>query len=509
MKGCSAGWRLVALAAVLAIAVTACSSGDGPSSNEDTTTTAAVSAGDELGPGQDDAPARYDGPQVDAEANLVGLKWSWDMLDTVVEDVSSVAGGASFFEFEWCEVEPSPGTQDWTEVDDVVESTKRLGYTPMLKIRVGSCWVNGTTDTEVRGTENKKTASKMPLDLAQYAAFVDAVVRRYVPMGVTSYAIENEVNASNFWDGTPDEYSKLLTRGAQAVHAADPAARVLDGGISSIGYGVAICAQLVAAGKPQEALAFYRSYYERRFARDQFIFKPVSNIAELQAVLDSRPAKRAVSFLAATFNTAGAVDAYQLHYYEQPRDLDAVLGHISAGVAKTHPGIPIEAWEVGLAWPGDTYDPNVAASETAQQFGIGFASGMRLMLYLPAAYRPGGLREEEIWRGLWEPDGSPRPAAGTFAELAEATSGDAVELVPVNGPSVRGVVFGRGASSTLLAWAPRGGQVPLELPPGSPVEVLDAAGTQQSTSGTPMIGAEPIFVVAEVPTNVLAAAATR
>lgn len=502
--------RVAAAASAVLVLFGACSTGGGEPKSADSTTTAAGNGGssDDAGADADDAPGRYDGPEVHAEPNLVGLKWSWDTLGTIVDDVASVAGGASFFEFEWCEVEPQQGAYDWVAVDDVVASTKRLGYQPMLKIRVGSCWVNGVDDAQTRGTENKKTVSKMPSDLDQYAAFVDQVVRRYVPMGVSRYAIENEVNAANFWDGTPEQYETLLRRGAKAVHAASADAKVFDAGISSIAYGVAICSDMVAAGRAQDAVAFYQQYYERRFVRSQFVFKPTTTPAELQAVLDSRPAKRAVSFLQATFRAAGVLDGYQLHYYEQPRDLDTVLAFVHAGVAATHPDIPVEAWEVGVAWPGDTYDAEVAAAETAKLFGTGFGGGVRSMVYLPAAYRPGGLRAEEIWRGLWDPDGTPRPAAGTFTELARATSGDAVETVPVSGASIRGVVFGgRGGPSTLLAWSVTGAPVQLDVPGGA--EVRDSSGDEINTNGPPVVGAEPMFVVAGLTPRELATAATK
>lgn len=503
--------RVAAALSALLVLVGACSSRSEEPTTADSTTTAAGNGGpaDDASADADDTPGRYDGPEIHAEPNLVGLKWSWDTLAPIAEDVGSVAGGSSFFEFEWCEVETQPGTYDWAAVDDVVASTKRLGYTPLLKIRVGSCWVNGVTDAQTRGTENKKTASKMPSDLDAYAAFVDQVVRRYVPMGVSTYAIENEVNAANFWDGTPEQYETLLRRGAQAVHAASASARVFDGGISSIGYGVAICADMVAAGRGAEAVAFYRSYYERRFVRSQFVFKPVATVADLQAVLDSRPAKRAVSFLQATFRAAGVVDGYQLHYYEQPRDLDAVLGYIRAGVAATHPAIPVEAWEVGLAWPGDSYDAEVAAAETAKLFGIGFGGGVRVMIYLPAAYRPGGLRPEEIWRGLWEPDGAPRPAAGTFAAVAAATSGAGVQTLPVSTSSVRGVVFGHsGGPSTLLAWSVTGGQVPLDVPGGAR-SVRDAGGEPVDVAGSLSLGPDPVFVEADLAPEAFVAAVSR
>lgn len=357
----------------------------------------------------------YDGPQIEARSHPYGLKWNWQHVGDLEDALASVAGGATFYEFEWCGIEPEQGERNWSEVDDVVASAQRLGYDVYLKIRTGSCWVNSATD-EGAG-DKSKTPSRFPDDPEEYEGFVAAVVERYEPRGVAAYAIENEPNATNFWRGTPEEYVELVRLGAEAVHrAAKGEVSVLDGGISSIGYGVAIASALLEQGRDADAVAFYDSYYARRFASETFVFPRVAGVAELRDVLSGMPAQRAIDYIEATARAMRYVDAWQLHYYEPWQRLADVVGYIRS---ITSPVQTVEAWEVGIAWPGPSYDEDVAASETAELLGAGRALGIGRLIYLPAAWSPGS-RGREIWRGLWEPDGTPRPAAEVYADAVSA-----------------------------------------------------------------------------------------
>src|SRR5947209_17911778 len=105
----------------------------------------------------------------------------------------------------------------------------------------------------------------MPADMAKYEAFLTDAVKRYSPMGVRNYAIENEVNAPIHWAGTSADYVTVVTAAGRAIHAADPNARVMDGGLGSTVYGEAIARRLLDQGKDAEAVSAYERYYVRRF----------------------------------------------------------------------------------------------------------------------------------------------------------------------------------------------------------------------------------------------------
>src|SRR5699024_998361 len=95
--------------------------------------------------------------------------------------------------------------------------------------------------------------------------FVDQAVRRYTDLGVTEFAIENEVNSPYFWDGTPEEYEALARVAAKTIYAANPDALVVDGSVSSAGTGYAVADGLMSQGREAEAVATYQTYYQRRF----------------------------------------------------------------------------------------------------------------------------------------------------------------------------------------------------------------------------------------------------
>src|SRR5215218_5172994 len=394
----------------------------------------------------------YTGPGVQGAGHPIGLKWDWSTLDRYLPFVRDLTGGATFYEFEWCQVEPRQGQLDWGVVDRVVRSGRRLGYEMMLKIRVGSCWATGGRHGEERG-DKRKTVSAMPQDLAAYQAFVRTVVERYRPLGVRQYAIENEVNARNFWDGTPEQYEQLVRLGAQAVHAADPKAEVLDSGIASPIYGVAIAERLLSKGRDGEAVAAYQRYYARRGGQ----YRRVETVAELRSLLGRDLVRRGLDYLAATQRLARekAFDVYQLHFYEPWDNVPALLDYLRATLPA---GLPIEAWEVGMFQRrafDQQGDQQQLAGEAAKVVSLLLAGGARRGVWLPLA-APGGASELRF--GLLDAGGSVRPAGEVVKRLAAASKGATWRAVTSGEAS--GVAFGKGNKTTLVLWSEHGATVP-------------------------------------------------
>ena len=89
-------------------------------------------------------------------------------------------GAGTFYEATWCDVEPTEGTYDWSELDEVADQAKSVGQELMLKVRVGSCWATGGQVGDARGAK-AKTASTTPVDIAKYDAFVQALVHGTAP----------------------------------------------------------------------------------------------------------------------------------------------------------------------------------------------------------------------------------------------------------------------------------------------------------------------------------------
>jgi hypothetical protein len=213
------------------------------------------------------------------------VKYARVAFDTYKPYLTKLGGGsATFYEATWCDVEPTEGTYDWSELDEATAQAESVGQELMLKVRVGSCWATGGQIGEARGAKGK-TASTTPVDMAKYDAFLNALVARYGAHGVKEWAIENEVNNTAQWAGTPEEYVALVTHAAEVIRKAQPDAVILDSGISSPTMGTGIVVDLLARNKPDEALAAYQRYYARRHSSRTKDYPEITSVAELQGLV--------------------------------------------------------------------------------------------------------------------------------------------------------------------------------------------------------------------------------
>jgi hypothetical protein len=127
--------------------------------------------------------------------------------------------------FGWDDYEPEPGQFDFQwlrQFAALADSTgiflrPYLGYTPQWAGRRG---------------KDDQAWNDPPRDLNQWRRFVRRIAVALAPHeSVKSYEIYNEENVPLWWDGTLEDYSAVLTTGAEAVRAADTDAEVLLGGM--------------------------------------------------------------------------------------------------------------------------------------------------------------------------------------------------------------------------------------------------------------------------------------
>lgn len=426
---------------------------------------------------------------VESRSPPLGFKWNWAQFSLLEPYLRDSGGGTTFYEFSWCDVEPTRGGHDWTRIDDVVQATRELGYELMLKVRVGSCWVTGDQHRAAR-RGGRKLPSAMPEDLASYQAFIGTVVRRYSAVGVRVYALENEVDSPLSWSGTVDQYRRLVISGAEAARRADPQARVLDAGITSISYGPAVAGWLLERGDTDGAVDFYQGVFRRRVERSGFVFPPARDAETLKRVLRTERAVRARDYLQATFGLIEerVVDAYQLHYYEPWDHLLPVLAYLRSNLGAN---VPIEGWEIGVAWPGDSYDEQVHADETVKLLITLLGSDVQPAVYLPVAWTPDGKTRNEIWRGLLLPDGGRRPAARALSSLAELVSRPGARWRLLRRPGVTGAAFEEGGTTTLIVWTEHELRLSGTPPPGTTIRSLE--GDDLLTRGQDrVVGRRPI-----------------
>jgi hypothetical protein len=489
------------------VALTACTGGSGSAKPK---------------PVPDTTPQLTTGGALAGAAHPLGAKWDIARADAYKPYLTSLGGGTTFYELTWCDVEPTQGARDFSAPDGVVNTARSVGITVSLKIRVGSCWVNDASTADALGAappgaatggrlEKRlerqaakraakqsaagKDVSEFPGSLDAYKRFLTDVVHRYGPMGVHEYAIENEVNAPGHWGGSVDQYVQLVTAGATAIRAADPQARVADGGLGSTVYGQAIARDLLAAGRPADAVAVYQLYYVRRFSTRGAALPQATDEASLRAALQTSQAVRNLAYVDATLAlaTGKVIDTFQLHFYERwdsARNVTTFLGaHLPAG-------LPVEAWEVGRFWPDAPADEALHASETVKAVTLLLVGGVRRVDWLPLAYNPEGRNATELRFGLVNPDGSVRPSGKAYQLLAAAAT-DATTQVLNTGPlatiAVAGIALARGDDVTVVAWSDAARTIDKPAPAGA--QAVDVNGQPVAWPATGLaLSPAPVFI---------------
>ncbi|MCU1451670.1 MAG: hypothetical protein JWP02_3840 [Acidimicrobiales bacterium] len=351
----------------------------------------------------------------------MGAKWDWSRLDAFKPYLAALSGGATFYDFSWCEVEPAEGARDWSTVDNIARAARDLGFELYLKIRTGSCWATtgGTDGGRPRRRAAAKEASSMPSDIGAYQAFLADAVKHFSPLGVHEYAIENEINAPGHWAATPADYVTLVKAAATAVHGADAAARVVDGGVGSTVYGHAIARRLLVQGRDADAVKAYQQYFERRFAVRAQQLPQVANAAELRDALATPQAVRNLASFDVTAQLAQqhVIDLFEIHFYEKWVNLPALLDLVHASLPAA---FSMQTWELGQFWPNAPTDEHVHATELEQAVTLMLDGGVPRVIWLPLGYNPNGRNSSELRFGLVDPDGRVRESGRVFAELAAA-----------------------------------------------------------------------------------------
>lgn len=413
-----------------------------------------------------------------AAGNPLGVKWTKTMSEAYLRQV---AGGATWDQASWCQVEPRRGQWDWRRVDNQVQQARALGFTMLLKIRVGTCWVNGASPSH-RRPGNGVTESRMPTSLSAYQSFVHAVVSRYAAMGVHEYAVENEPNAANFWIGSVDQLVALTRTAAKAIRGADPKARVASWGIASEPYGVGVVSRLLDEGHTSEAIAAYDTYFAHRGT-----YTRVTSEADLRGFLSGAGRRLDLQLLRAEQQLLAqhVFDVRQVHFYENWQGVPALMSYLHATTPRS---VPIEVWEAGQFWRNAPSDDRVRSDQAIQTIVLLLAGGASRIVWLPLAGDP---RNTEKRFGLLAPGGKPRPAADAYRQLVRWTSAASGPPVAVRG--WRGAAFPHGSTTWLVVWNDHGATV--NRPGGTTARATDLSGHPVAWPSSGLrVGASPLFV---------------
>ncbi len=179
----------------------------------------------------------------------------------------------------WDRIESTPGVFNWTYQDTAVKGVINHGLqlNAILLGTPGFYHTNRTAEQPVRPTPEAQTYSPMSLDEIQtgvpsglyqpvfsdnsdipgpgktinsanvWARFVATAVHRYKPgsqfaqeagwppgVGVTHWEMWNEPDLIHFWDGSAEDYARLLKVGYLAAKHTDPNAQVIFGGLADV-----------------------------------------------------------------------------------------------------------------------------------------------------------------------------------------------------------------------------------------------------------------------------------
>lgn len=129
-------------------------------------------------------------------------------------------------DIEWSSYETSPGVYNswWvSNIDNAVNLAYQNGIQIDLLVYTTPTWESGANTIQVPPHSN-----------TDYANFMSYLASRYKGK-IATYEIWNEENTSRFWNPAPDAaaYANLLKATYPAIHAADPNAKVVFGGLAA------------------------------------------------------------------------------------------------------------------------------------------------------------------------------------------------------------------------------------------------------------------------------------
>ena len=343
-------------------------------------------------------------------------------------------GSGTFYEATWCDVEPTEGTYDWSELDEVTAQAESVGQELMLKVRVGSCWATGGQIGEARGAK-AKTASTTPADMAKYDAFLNALVARYGARGVKEWAIENEVNNTAQWAGTPEEY--VAARRARGGGHPQGAARRRHPRLGDVQPDDGHRDRARPAGAEQAG----------RGARGlPALLRPPAHLAHqgLPGDLDPGRAPGAHGHRQVEVQRGdhrGHPRAGQGRRDRSPPDalLRAVGRRAAAGGAssarRSRPTCRSRRGRSACSTSTTPCPRPSSAEEVTKTVSQLLAYGVARVLWLPLAADPNGTGGEEKRFGLLEPDGTPRPVADAYEQLVKVTHRGDAPAARLGGPA--------------------------------------------------------------------------
>ncbi len=182
---------------------------------------ALVACGDEPQP----EPAREQKPHF-------GYNEDWGTQAELLDEAAASGADTIRSNLAWPDVEPEPGSYDWSRYDELYGQALDLGLRPLWVLANAPCWAYG----EPPGCETVPGHPPDSAHIADYAHFAALVAERYPE--ARGIEIWNEPNLDRFWVGeppNPEHYAALLIAAYDAVKKANPKMPVLAAGLLPAG----------------------------------------------------------------------------------------------------------------------------------------------------------------------------------------------------------------------------------------------------------------------------------
>jgi hypothetical protein len=174
-------------------------------------------------------PAPLDAAPFGVNSHLATRYWDLETVHVPAEIVAQSGAGWAREDIHWFRIQPAPGVWDWSFTDAALRELIRREIQVVAVIGHPPGWATPF------GSDAPAAHSFYAPDPQQFAAFAQAVVRRYGQF-VHHWEIWNEPDNPLFWKPAPDPhaYARLLQLTAAAIRSTDLDAKLLLGGVNPL-----------------------------------------------------------------------------------------------------------------------------------------------------------------------------------------------------------------------------------------------------------------------------------
>lgn len=280
---------------------------------------------------------------------------SGSALGGSLDDAVSVGAGWIRTDLAWYRIQTGPDSWDWSSFDRTVAYAKARNLKVLAVLDQAPFWARDPGCTAMLWCP--------PADDARFAEFAAKAAERYPADIVPAWEVWNEENTTTFWSGgaDPTAYGKMLKAAATAIKAAQPAARVVFGGLAVPGSGNGLSPQdfLLAVAHagylPYADVIAYHPYSFPKLPDTAASFAAVSTGPNsLAAILDANGAGSKPIWLTETgAPVAGAADPYTAKSITD-RDEQAQAAYVTdlVSVATKNPHVKALFWFSDIDLPG-------------------------------------------------------------------------------------------------------------------------------------------------------------